>query len=78
MKDRSGQFNVTKVARTLLHVLVAGRALEASIDGAHARITKPIFSRKLLCVVLYCIVSVRKLIMMSAWHCADVVIKKER
>ncbi len=53
MEDRSGQFDVSKVTGTLLHVLVARSAFKAAIDGAHARVAKSIFPWKLLLLILF-------------------------
>jgi hypothetical protein len=52
MEDRRGQLDVSEVTGALLHVLVARCALEATVDGAHARVTKAIFARELLGFVL--------------------------
>lgn len=52
MKDRGGELNMSKVAGTLLHILVARRAFEAAIDGAHARVTETVLARELLRLIL--------------------------
>lgn len=52
MKNRNRQLDVTKMTRTFLHALIAGSALESTIDGAKTGITKARGARFLLCFIL--------------------------